>query len=97
MTVGELIEYRRMLGLTQAQMARAMHIGSRAYFDVEAQDRDAELNGRHVALLERYSLSEAIERRNLSVALPAIRREARAFMDLFDGRPLERIFANLPG
>lgn len=97
MTVGELIEYRRILGFTQAQMARAMHISARAFFDVEAQDRDADLSERHMALLERFSLSEAIQRRNLDVALPAIRRDARAFMDLFEGRTLERIFPNLPG
>lgn len=85
MTVAELIRLRHASRLTQTGMARAMKLSMRAYQDIEAQDAGDDLNERHEALAERASLTIAVRHRNVMLALPDIRREARELMQIFDG------------
>lgn len=86
MTVAELIRYRRGADLSQSEMARSIGLSLRAYQEIEGRDDADELSTRHVLAIERSSLRIAVERGSLDLALPEVRRDARALMDIFDGR-----------
>jgi transcriptional regulator with XRE-family HTH domain len=70
-------ELRLRAGLTQAQMADLMGLGKTAYVDLEADEPEwKKFKERHLLALERASLKLAVERRDISLALPAVRRDA---------------------
>lgn len=85
MTVDDLVRFRRRADLTQGEMARAMGLSLRAYQDIEGREDDDDLSTRHVLAIERCSLSLAVQRNSIDLALPSIRRDAQDFMDLFRG------------
>ena len=77
MTAETMKDLRSRAGLTQAEMAQRMGLGKTAYVDLETGDEDwKKFKPRHQILLERASLSLAVERQDVSLALPAVRRDA---------------------
>ena len=77
MSVEMMKELRERAGLTQAGMAERMGLGKTAYVDLELGDPDwKKFKARHLLALERASLTLAIERGNIDLALPSVRRDA---------------------
>lgn len=62
----DLIALRKSLGLNQADMAEAMGLGSRAYFEIEANPE--KIKPRHRILAEAVALSIADERNDPMLA-----------------------------
>lgn len=87
----DLIALRKRIGLTQAEMAERMGLGSRAYFTLE-QD-PASINARHIMLAQMVSLREAVERHDRSLADAAVAALADEFARLArvdeNNRPIE--------
>lgn len=70
-------DLREAAKLTQTEMAALMGLGKTAYVDLEADDPDwKKFKPRHLLALERASMKLAIERRDINLALPAVRRDA---------------------
>lgn len=87
MGVKEMKELRETAGLTQAQMAERMGLGKTAYVDLETDDPDwKKFKDRHQLALERASLALAIERGDIRLALPTVRREALQLAQLIVGQ-----------
>jgi transcriptional regulator with XRE-family HTH domain len=80
MTVTELIELRKRMGLSQADMATGMGLGSRAYQEVEA--RSGELKQRHRMLAERFTLAHAVVSTSPEYLPSSIRTEVIGFLEL---------------
>ena len=76
----ELRTLRKRANLTQSEMAVEMGHSFRAYQDIETGV--AHLRAIHIAAIERASLRLAIAKRDLNLALPAIRQDALKFSDL---------------
>ncbi len=90
MSVQEMKSLRERAGLTQAQMAERIGLGKTAYVDLELGDDDwKKFKQRHQLALERASLTLAIERNDISFALPAIRRDALALARMITDGPSE--------
>lgn len=70
----ELKNYREAAQITQAEMARLMGLGNTAYQDLETGY--SKFKDRHQLALERVSLKLAVERGDINLALPAVRRDA---------------------
>lgn len=88
MSVQEMKALRERAKLTQAQMAERMGLGKTAYVDLELGDDDwKKFKHRHQLALERASLTLALERRDIDLALPSMRREALDFAGLVSGTP----------
>lgn len=86
MSVQEMKDLRERARLTQAQMAERMGLGKTAYVDLELGDDDwKKFKRRHQLALERASLTLALERRDIDLALPSIRRDALDFARLVSG------------
>lgn len=85
MTLQDLIDLRKRLGLTQAQMGDGIGLGGRAYQKIEAGDTD--LAERHVLAAERLALRLAVERGDPMLAPVSVRRDALALAQLLVGRP----------
>ena len=83
MNTAEMKAWREAAGQTQTAIATMMGLGLRSYQDIEAAE--GEVKARHVAALERASLRLAVEGKNLNIALPAVRRDALAYAELFTG------------
>lgn len=66
----DLMMLRKRIGLTQAEMAAAMGMGSRAYFTLE--QAPASINRRHVMLAQMVSLKEAVRQQDPRLADPEI-------------------------
>jgi len=79
-TAFDLVGLRKRLGFNQADMAKQMGMGARAYFTLE-QDRVA-INKRHVMIAQLVSLKIAVERKDVQLAEPAIAAMARKFCRL---------------
>lgn len=79
----ELKAIREGLGLTQAEMARAIGQGLSAYQDLESGF--SKFKDRHQMLVERASLRLAVERGDINLALPAVRRDALDLARLITG------------
>lgn len=88
MTVDAMKSLRQKAGLTQSQMADLMGLGKTAYVDLELGDPDwKKFKGRHQLALERVSLRLAVERGDISLALPPVRRDALDLARLITGEP----------
>lgn len=70
-------ELREQAKLTQTEMADRMGLGISAYQDLENDDPDwKKFKRRHLLALERASLTLSVERGDINLALPAVRRDA---------------------
>lgn len=71
---------RKSLGLNQAEMAKAMGLGSRAYFTLE--DEPDKVTRRHKMLAAAASLDEALKRKDPTLASAVMRRKFEEFTAL---------------
>lgn len=79
-------ELREAAKLSQTEMAERMGLGKTAYVDLETDDPDwKKFKRRHLLALERASLTLALERRDINLALPSVRRDALDFAALVTG------------
>lgn len=78
-----LLDFREAAGLTQQQLADLLGLGRSSYLDLESGF--TKFKPKHLAMLERVSLKLAVERGDLNIALPAIRRDALDFARLITG------------
>lgn len=79
-------ELREHAKLTQTEMAERMGLGISAYQDLENDDPDwKKFKHRHLLALERASLTLAVERGDIALALPAVRRDALDLARLIAG------------
>lgn len=86
MSVQEMKVLRERAGLTQTQMAERMGLGKTAYVDLELGDPDwKKFKDRHRLALEMASLKLAVERGDISLALPSVRRDALDLANLIRG------------
>lgn len=69
----DLLALRKSLGLNQADMAKRMGLGSRAYFGLEVDPRT--IRPRHIMLAERASLDVAIEKKDPMLAAATLRQK----------------------
>lgn len=74
---------RKQLGLTQAELGYRLGVRRQAIIDLEAGKTT--LRPMHVLAIERVSLAVAIERRDPMLAVPSVRREALALVQLITG------------
>jgi transcriptional regulator with XRE-family HTH domain len=75
--------FREAATLTQTEMASLMGMGNTAYQDLETGF--SKFKPRHLMILERVSLKLAVERGDLNLALPGVRRDAVDFGRLLTG------------
>lgn len=73
-STADLIDLRKSLGLTQAQMAERMGVAPRTYQDLEGER--AAVRDIHMRAAERAALDIAIERGNPMLAPASVRRAA---------------------
>ena len=86
MSVQEMKSLRERARLTQFGMADRMGLGKTAYIDLEQGDDDwKKFKKRHQLMLERASLSLAVEKGDISLALPEVRRDALALAKMITG------------
>lgn len=86
MSAKAMKELREAAKLTQAEMAGLMGLGRTAYIDLEADDPDwKKFKSRHLLALERVSLKLAVERGDINLALPSVRRDALDLAKLITG------------
>lgn len=83
MTEKTLKDLREKAKLDQREMADLMGIGRTAYQELESGEVKFKL--KHQIALERISLRLAVERGDLNLALPAVRRDALDFTRLVTG------------
>ncbi|WP_316214269.1 MULTISPECIES: hypothetical protein [unclassified Bradyrhizobium] len=76
----DLLTLRKALGFNQAEMAKRMGLGARAYFTLEQEP--ASVNIRHVRLAEYVALSEAVARGDRDLAPRSVAKLADAFAKL---------------
>lgn len=81
----QLRQYRIVADLTQAEMADRMGLGLSAYQDLEAGDGMKKFRTRHKLAFERASLTLAVERGDINLAVPAVRRDALDLARLIAG------------
>lgn len=72
--------FRDKTGLNQKELARLMGLGLSAYQDLETGF--SKFKDRHMLTLERVSLRLAVEREDLNIAFPSVRRDALDFARL---------------
>lgn len=75
--------FRDVAKLTQTELAGLMGLGISAYQDLESGF--SKFKPKHLMVLERVSLKLAVERGDLNIALPAVRRDALDFARLVTG------------
>lgn len=83
MTLDELIALRKAAKLTQAEMATLLDMKLRGYHNIEVGETP--LTNRHVWLAERGLLRLAVERGDINLAPPSVRRDALALARLITG------------
>jgi transcriptional regulator with XRE-family HTH domain len=83
MTAAELLAYREAAGITQTELADRIGLTSRPYQDIEGGR--TKVQRRHVLAFERAALALALERGDINLAPPAIRRDALALARLITG------------
>ena len=83
MNVADLKTFRERAGLKQVEMAELVGMSLRAYQDVETGVSG--FRAVHVAAVERVSLRLAVERKDIGLALPSIRRDALDLAALIRG------------
>ncbi|MCA0357360.1 MAG: helix-turn-helix domain-containing protein [Proteobacteria bacterium] len=86
MSAKEMKALREAAGLTQVEMAARMDMGRSSYIDLEADDPDwKKFKRKHQLQLERLSLSLAVEKGDINLALPSVRRDALDLARLVTG------------
>jgi DNA-binding XRE family transcriptional regulator len=86
MSAKQMKDLRERARLTQTEMAGLMGLGKTAYVDLEADDPDwKKFKPRHLLALERASMRLALERGDINLALPAVRRDALDLARLISG------------
>ena len=83
MSVREMKDLRTQADLTQRELADQLGLGLTAYQDLETEF--SRFKPRHQIMLERVSLKLAVERRDINLALPAVRRDALDLAELIRG------------
>lgn len=78
-----LKDFREVANLTQAELADLLGLGRSAYHDLESGF--SKFKPKHLMMLERVSLKLAVERSDLNVALPGVRRDALDLARLITG------------
>ena len=73
----DLLALRKSLKLSQAEMAKRMGLGSRAYFSIETEPET--IKPRHVRLAESVSLDVALEKADPMLATASMRRKIEAW------------------
>jgi DNA-binding XRE family transcriptional regulator len=76
-------DLREAVRLTQAEMADLIGLGRAAYQDIETGE--AKFKPRHLLALERVSLRLAVERNDINLALPSVRRDALDLAKIITG------------
>lgn len=76
-------ELREAAGLTQEEMAGWMGLGRAGYQDIETGE--SKFKPRHLLALERVSEKLAVERGDINLALPSVRRDALDLARLITG------------
>lgn len=85
MSAKEMKALREAAKLNQREMADLIGLGLSAYQDLEADDGMKKFRHRHQLALERASLRLAVERGDINLALPAVRRDALDLARLITG------------
>lgn len=86
MSAKEMKALREAAGLTQKEMAERIGLGLSAYQDLEADDPHwKKFKARHQLALERASLTLALERGDINLAMPSVRRDALDLAKLITG------------
>jgi DNA-binding XRE family transcriptional regulator len=86
MSARQMKELREAAKLTQVEMAAVMGLSKTAYQDLEKDDPFwKSFKRRHLLALERASLTLAIERGDISLALPSVRRDALDLAKMITG------------
>jgi len=77
MSAKAMKELREAVKLTQTEMGELMGLSKNAYIEIEKDDADwKKFKHRHLLALERVSLKLAVERGDIGLALPSVRRDA---------------------
>ena len=84
MTVAELNELRKRLGLTQTEMGAGIGLAMRSYQEIESGS--TKLRAGHVLAAERFALSLAVERGDPMLAPASVRRDALELARLITGK-----------
>ena len=79
----QLKQFREAAKLTQADMAAQIGLGVSAYQDLETGF--SKFKPRHQLAMERVSLRLAVERGDINLALPSVRRDALDLARLITG------------
>ncbi|HTK34529.1 MAG TPA: helix-turn-helix transcriptional regulator [Caulobacteraceae bacterium] len=79
-----LKDFREAAKLTQSELASLMGLGNSAYQDLESGF--SKFKPRHLMVLERVSLKLAVEREDIALALPSIRRDALDLAGMIRGK-----------
>lgn len=91
MSAKAMKELREAAKLTQTEMAGLMGLGKTAYVDLEVGDDDwKKFKPRHLLALERVSLKLAVERGDIGLALPSVRRDALDLAKLITGAEITK-------
>ena len=88
MTPQDLVTLRKLLDLTQAEMASDIGLSVRAYQDVEAGASKLRLI--HALAAERVALALAVERGNPMLAPAGVRRQALDLARLITGEAVQK-------
>lgn len=86
MSVEEMKALREAASLTQAQMGERMGMGKTAYVELETDPEWKKFKPKHQLALERVSLTLAVERGRIELALPAVRRDALLLAQMITGQ-----------
>lgn len=86
MTAETMKQLREAAGITQVEMADRMGLGRTAYLDLEDGDGDwKKFKRKHLMMLERASLTLALEKGDINLAIPSIRRDALELARMITG------------
>lgn len=86
MSAKEMKKLREAAKLSQTEMGELMGLSKNAYIEIEKDDPDwKKFKPRHQLALERASLKLAVERGDINLALPAVRRDALDLAKLITG------------
>lgn len=86
MSAKEMKKLREAAKLSQTEMGELMGLSKNAYIEIEKDDPDwKKFKLRHQLALERASLKLAVERGDINLALPSVRRDALDLAKLITG------------
>jgi DNA-binding XRE family transcriptional regulator len=85
-------DLREKVKLSQTEMGALMGLSKNAYIELEKDDPDwKKFKHRHLLTLERLSLMLAVERGDINLALPSVRRDALDLARLITGGQTESL------